>query len=371
MDTPPRRRSSILVASAERANRRGSVENRTPAGTHAKAARDGACSAADLALLDELVPLGRRVFAVIDPAGAGAVSSQHAVALYERLGEFDSSVSVSAWQEIVREVESVHGDGIGSSSGDGVVTRARWMAWIRHLRDTTHAPYQIHDMHDELQGIVNNLRRASLIISLDAAGAAALIARIAREARSSSLGDVLEHIAEEGGGVEEVPLDAFVVDGYLSCRTKGVRRVVRRRRYALSSEGQLYCFHPLAAPQEGSEARKHIARANVAFVAAALDAEAAFIVTRTRACEGADADDDDAWRERFVCDDSEELGTWLLAMRRVGWVVEGPIPGGDQEGGESSPLEWRRTKRGRRGRGGVPDGWKDPCCDEGTSCIVA
>jgi hypothetical protein len=243
------------------------------------------------------------------------------------------------------------------------------MAWIRHLRDTTHAPYQIHDMHDELQGIVNNLRRASLIMPLDAAGAAALLARIAREARSSSMGDVLEHIAEEGRGVEEVPLDAFAMDGCLSCRTKGVRRVVRRRRYALSSEGQLYCFHPLAPPQEGSEARKHIAGADVAFAAAALDAEATFIVTRARACEGADADDDDAWRERFVCDDSAQLGSWLRAMRDVGWTVEGAIPG--DEGAERAPLEWRRTKRGRRGRGSVPDGWKDPCCDEGTSCVVA
>ncbi len=483
-----RRRSSTLVASAERVRRRTSLLNQqpTPAGLHAKAARDEVCNAADLALLDELVPLGRRVFDVLDPGGHGVVSSSHALNLYARLGEYDSTVSITAWREIVHEVESVHGGvgrGVspGPSSTTGEVTRARWMAWIRHLRDTTHAPFQIHDMHDELSSIVRNLRRASLVTSQHGAGGRrnveavdALLLKIDREcaplvqqleqASSGSAVPKRVQIIEAVTGANVAAADAattqesasmreriasypistvlmkhidglrnehevdevirsmrkvlkrlemdsvhvdrdefegpttshYVIHGWLTSRSRGVRRKLHRRQYMLRADGQLFCNHLNAPPDEGTTPRKHFSRSDVSSVSIALDDDEAFIVTRTQ--WGVRADDDISIRERYVCDGTSQLVMWLEAMHRVGWTLDAATTSAVAAARSSSArrsstahhavttssrsahtpfvLEWRRTRRSRRGKGRPHDthGWDDPCCGEQhhqSSCAVS
>ena len=96
----------------------------------------------------------------------GAVTSDAAVRLYAHLGS-DAALGSEAWNEIVNEV-----DGISLSDGrdlknarNGILTRDEWMAWITRLRDTSCTPFEIHEMHEELVGIVLDLQRATAIAS--------------------------------------------------------------------------------------------------------------------------------------------------------------------------------------------------------------
>ena len=460
--TPPNRstgrRRSVLVKSSERV--RNSVAKKTAVTPTVSATRGAVCSRADLDMLDELVPLGRRVFDVIDPEGNGVVSSAHAIGLYARLGESDPSVSVSAWQEIVREVESVADSGALHRAPNGEVTRSRWMAWIRHLRDTTHAPFQIHDMHDELTGIVRNLRRASLVVPLGPAGASRVLVRIEREclplanriyaaacaaspdaapavlaaiveevtgaasippsiigvgraAFVSQLNKWLDTILDErgvdaalralrsaltrterrssggsGGGEEsfseasfseatDVPLETFVKTAWLSVRSKGVQRVVRRRRYGLTESGTLFCHHARG------EAKRHLSVSDIASAAAAEDDDCTFAVLRRLGVDEAEAGG--RTREVYTCDSAEERASWLIALSDAGWRVEsfgnggeGSRVGGVKNAGEGDELglAWTRIKRGRRRRGegaraAVRDGCDDGCDGLAPGCALS
>ena len=109
--------------------------------------------------------------------------------------------------------------------------------------------------------------------------------------------------------------DTIIFEAWLSCRSKGVRRVEKRRKYALASGGQLYCFHD-GAGSSIEDAKKHLAATDIAEVLPVEGSSVAFQVLRNHIGKEGSSDADPC-----VC-------CVCLVAARAGWlhVITSRIP---------------------------------------------
>tara|TARA_B110000208_G_scaffold22997_1_gene29409 strand:- start:2448 stop:3638 length:1191 start_codon:yes stop_codon:yes gene_type:complete len=155
---------------------------RTPGGRLEElrsAARTKSCSPRDLHRFNELQSLSAQAWALLDVAETGRVLIATTI---DRLrNNAKSTLGHEAWLTILTTADGIRvsgDDGEMPAAGDikqaadGTVLRAEWLAWVDELREDSCTPYDISELHGELEAMCADLRHAESAAVVDGATAA-------------------------------------------------------------------------------------------------------------------------------------------------------------------------------------------------------